>query len=46
MRATVTAKERAALRVTQAYSRHWRRYQAGLPRAEGVLVATVARTLD
>ena len=46
---TLTQEERAALEAGQQRSsrvRHWRRFQAVLLRADGVPVATVARTLD
>lgn len=46
---SLTAEQRAALQAAQARSRtvrHWRRYQAVLLRADGVPVATVARTLN
>ena len=48
MRLTLTDEERAALLAAQRASRrvrHWRRYQAVLLRAEGVPLATVAKTL-
>jgi transposase len=46
---SLTADQRVALQTGQARSRsvrHWRRYQAVLLRADGVPVATVARTLN
>ena len=49
MRLTLTADERAALQAAQARSRsvrHWRRFRAVLLRADGVPVATVARSLN
>jgi transposase len=49
MRLTLTAEERAALHAAQAHSRavrHWRRFQAVVLRADGMPVATVARTLN
>src|SRR5258708_32736560 len=49
MRLTLTAEERAALHAAQAHSRavrHWRRFQAVLLRADGMPIATVARTLN
>jgi len=45
----MTAEQRTALQTAQARSRsvrHWRRFQAVLLRADGVPVATVARTLN
>ncbi len=45
---SLTAEQRATLEAAQARSRnvrHWRRYQAVLLRADGVPVATVARSL-
>ncbi len=47
-RLIVTQEERAGLEAAQAQSakvRHWRRFQAVLLRADGVPVATVAKTL-
>lgn len=49
MPVTLTAEQRRALQTAQARSRdvrHWRRFQAVLLRADGVPVATVARTLN
>jgi transposase len=49
MRLTLTAEERAALHAAQAHSRavrHWRRFQAVLLRADGMPIATVARTFN
>ncbi len=46
---SVTAEERAALHAAQARSRNvrqWRRFQAVLLRADGMPVATIARTLN
>jgi transposase len=46
---TMTVDERAAVQAAQAHRRavrHWRRYQAVLLRADGVLIATIAQTLD
>ncbi len=46
---TLTAEQRTALQTAQARSRsvrHWRRFQAVLLRADGVPVATVARSLN
>lgn len=46
---SLTAEERAALQAAQTRNRtvrHWRRFQAVLLRADGVPVATMARTLN
>ena len=46
---TLTADERTALEAAQEHNRtvrHWRRFQAGLLRADGVPVAMVARSLN
>src|SRR5215510_5405308 len=45
----LTAEQRTALQTAQARSRavrHWRRYQAVLLRADGMLVKDVARVLS
>ena len=44
----MSAEQRAELEAAQRRSkhvRHWKRYQAGLLRADGMLVAVVAQTL-